>query len=248
MPITNFFDMTEAQRKAATSHSYKILRRLADIQIGLLDSQDKKTLGTKDHFIIQVTKSFWKDFDFAYSLRLKKYDFYAVYPVRTMMEKLLKMVQFNRLSITDQDEIVTKELLLEVKRNYDLSGNDEGLYAKLNTNSKYPDLTQVNDNDLKAFQSYEQLCNNFSNKKNLYGFYRWLSGIPHGNVAHLMFQRTIGESEYRRIMMMGIYFAFEMLLAVDINFENTHHLEIQTSFKEIQVLMGATIEETISQN
>lgn len=244
---TYFNSLAEPQKKAFTSASYKILRSLSDKQIGLLieAEHNPRLLSERNHFIFQITRSFWKDFDFAYSLRNGKYDTYAVYPVRTMMEKLLKTVQFNKLSIDQQDEIVKKELLCEIKRNFDLSGEDDGIYDKVNVNGKYPPLSEVNLKDLKTFAPYDQLCSNFKNKKNLYGFYQWLSGIPHGNLAHIMFQKTLGTSEYRRVMMMAVYFGYEMLLAVDINFKNSHIVEIHNEFKKIQKMIGIDLENSI---
>jgi len=236
----NYLDMSESQRKSATSSCYKILRRLGDVQIELLNrmEQNPYTLLSKHHFVSYMVKSFWVDFDFAYSLRNTKYDSYAVYPIRTIMEKMLKMVQFNKLSLEEQNDVVTKKLLLSMKRSYDMGQKDTSLYDQTNSENKFPPVDRVADKDLKAFESYEHLCNNFKNKKNLYIFYRWLSGIPHGNLAHLMFKRVLADTEYRRVVMMGLNFAYEMLLASDAYFNRIHWGEINVAWKQTQKIMG----------
>jgi len=207
----------------------------------------KQIANTFDNLLKDLDKALKKsklpDGDFAFSLRNKKYDFYAVYPIRTMMEKNLKMFFFLSKTTSEQDNMSNKESLLFAKRIYDFHVSHQfdpteiiGLYRILNNQNNYPDITLVNDKDLKAFPPCEQLCS-----KKEYHYYRWLSGVPHGQLGHTMSMETIGNTEHRRLLMKGNLFCYNFLKLIDNYLGNPMITEIENAFKEVKELFKGSL-------
>lgn len=236
-------------RTTAVNFSYRLLRNVAKKQLIELKKQDKDPLFLKSnrhHYIFQITKSFWRDTDFSFSLRHKKWNFYSVYPIRTVMEKYLKMNYFMTKNNTEQDEIAEKEFLLACKKIYEFSRNRNydtseivKIYRDFNNTFRntYADVGAIAFKNLKSFPTYEKLCKNSSIQgENNYDYYRWLSSIPHGELGHTMFLKVIGGGEYRRITMWGNLICHEMLKLTDVYLNNSTKKEIEKSFRNVQSL------------
>ncbi|MEK7520049.1 MAG: hypothetical protein AAB581_02295 [Patescibacteria group bacterium] len=240
--------MSEQQRTQVVLDVFKLFREIAEEQIILIKSAKRDTQGldSRHHFIFATTLSFWRDADFALSLYGTQWDFYAFYPIRTMMEKLLKMGYFNTLSEEAQNQVWQKESLLVTKRHYDMSG-DQKLYNKIRGN--FPSVEAITEKELKVFPHYEELCRLYSNSKISYYWYRWLSGMPHGNLAFLLMHETLKDSEFRRCIHMGGFFGYEMLRVVDVHFANRHLIKIESTMNSARKVfvdvMGQSQEEAM---
>ena len=177
----NWNKKSERQKVQAINKGYKILRRAAQKQLVLLEQQEKDKLHIKSSrhlFIFTIVKSFWENADFAFSLRNKKWNYYAVYPIRTMMEKMLKLSYFLKQSVEYQNDLSDKELLFFGKLIYDFEKSIDSDVTEIIKNynllkslatKRYPNIDKVNIKDLKSFPPYEQLCRDRYKKE--YSYY-----------------------------------------------------------------------------
>ncbi len=236
-----FFDwlnLPEAERIVRIERSYEVLRQVADKQLLLLEQFEKSSSHrkTEAHFyFLKIVRSFWRDADFALWLGKSQYGFYATYPVRTMMEKMLKIFWFSDQDPDKQDLIARKELLkqcLDLYRSEKDYGRPGGVYKRLYeriSRGDFPSIDEVKRKDLEAFPSYEVLCkkSKLVDGDKLYHSYRTLSGLPHGDL--LSVSRIHGEEEvgeYRRVIMFAVRFCVEMIKAVDFHLERATHQDI----------------------
>lgn len=238
-------EKSEKQKLSVIHKGYKILRKLATKQIVLLEHQrnDRSFVKSSRHnFIFFIIKSFWEDADFAFSLKNKKWKYYAAYSVRTMMEKCLKLSYFFKQVPSRQDDITDKEFLFFSKIHYDflkLNSFDTTEAVKcyndlrLNTKKKYPDVDKISIGALKAFHPYDQLCQNDKE----YIYYRWLSGIPHGQLVHLMSLETNTEAEYRNFILKGNLFCYKILTLTDKYLNGVTETEVKEAINKAKNLI-----------
>lgn len=253
--FTEFWlNLSEEQRRVRTEKAYRIYKKVADAQLDLLTKlkKSKELLKSERHlYFFFIVKSFWKDAEFALALGKKKYRDYAIYPVRTMMEKLLKIIWFTRQkTVKDQDELTVKELLLTAFDNYNFEKNSGGSgdnfkqhYNAINAYGDYPDIDNASRKKLKAFPSYKELCEKsaLNDAKYLYASYSYLSTIPHGELLSVIDTQESGNigKEYRRVMMLLVRFAQEMLLVTDFHLQNKTKEEVQKSIKQAEQIVKA---------
>lgn len=207
--------------------TYRILRKVADEQLIILDEARKSPIMPKSErhlYFFTIVASFWRDGDFALSLGKKNSSFYATYPVRTMMEKMLKMLWFVQQDADGQDAITKKELMkqcLDLYRTEKDMGNSGGEYMehyRAFNDVGLPGIDSVKRKELEAFPSYEELCkkSGLVDAATIYSSYRYLSGLPHGDLLSVFrIHQDQGPEEYRRVMMEAARFSIEMLKLVD---------------------------------
>lgn len=235
---------SDEQKMYAINKGYEILRKIAEKQIILLESQKKINHNSPRYtYLVTITKSFWENADFAFSLRNEQWSYYAVYPVRSMMEKSLKLPYFLKLSGSDQDIFSEKELLYGSKLNFEfnkLQGSDTTEIVKLyNTQraiatTKHPDLDKIGFKYFEPFPTYKDLC--LDDKE--YSYYRWLSCVPHGQLSFTMFLQTTGRSEYQRLMMKGNLFCYKILELTDGVLAGAMSSEVKEAIKQSRELMS----------
>jgi len=253
-----WLNLSEKQRKTRTEQAFRKYKKVADIQLDLLTKYKKSKEIPKSErhiYFFAIVKSFWKDAEFALALGKKKYRDYAIYPVRTMMEKLLKIIWFTRdKTIRDQNEITIKELLLTAFDNYNFERNDGGSgddfkrhYNAINACGDYPDIDSASRSRLKAFPTYKELCerSGLVDAEHLYASYSYLSTIPHGellSVINMQEKGSVGK-EYRRVMMLLVRFAQEMLLVTDFHLKSRTKEQVNNSIKEVKQIVKAGMHE-----
>lgn len=241
--LNHWLNLSEQQKKIRIERCYKVLRQVADKQLTLLSKfkKDKSCHKTERHsYFFTIVGSFWEDADFAFALGKKRHSFYAIYPVRTMMEKLLKILWFTNQKASEQDLIAIKELLIQCLHFYRLEKSDENSgekfesYYKEINNGIFPPIDKVRRNDLKAFPSYEDLCkkSGLRDSHKLYDFYRFLSGLPHGDFLSI-FRINAGQKneEYRRAMMLAVYFCTEMLKVTNFHLGQSTQQDVASAIK-----------------
>lgn len=237
--------LSERQRINRVEHCYKIFRRVADKQITFLrrikKEEENLTKGARCLYFFVIVESFWEDADFAIWLRKSRYRFYAEYPARTMMEKLLKILWFTKKNPNEQDRITRKELLkscLDYYRMEIKSGrsgqNFENHYINLNTNMEFSDIKTVKRKDLEAFPPYEQLCyqSGLTDASQLYDSYRFLSSLPHGDLLSVFMLQDQRKETYRRAMMLVVRFCIEMIKVTDFHLGGTTKDDVMVAIAE----------------
>ena len=232
------------QKTRAVNNGFTELRKIAREQIKIITKQKNNKdfkKSSRHHFIFHTIISFWRDADFAYSLRRKKWNFYVVYPIRTMMEKKLRMTFFLQKSTVIQEDMANKELLLSAKRIYDFhkvvigraTNERKKWYRSLNERDIFPDIDKVKDSDLKAFLPIERLCENQED----YQYFRYLSGVPHGQLGYTMFLDHTGKTEYRRLMMFGNILCYKMLKLTDSYLGKSMNTDIEDAYQKVKNLI-----------
>jgi hypothetical protein len=213
----DWISLPEAKRIKLVERSYEILREVANKQLQLLDEfeQSRSKRKTEAHFyFFNILRSFWRDADFALWLGKSQYAFYATYPVRTMMEKMLKLLWFTNQEPEERDLIAKKELLrncldlYNAEKHYGRSGEEyERIYNTIDRDA-FPNIGTVKRRDLKAFPSNEELCkqSKLVDGEKLYHTYRWLSGLPHGDLFSISRIRGQQEQtrEYQSVIMLAV--------------------------------------------
>jgi hypothetical protein len=216
----------ERKRRVLIDKFYGVLRKVADKQLHIIEKfrKSKDQPKAERHlYLLEITKSFWKDGDFALALGKGKYALYATYPARTMMEKVLKVLWFSKQKMGDQDLITKKELLKQCLDYYRIEGRPDNknrfakTYKEIN-DVGLPNIDNVKRGELEAFPGYEELCqkSGLPDASTLYRAYRHLSGLPHGDLLTTF--RTKGDEEikeYRRVMTEAVRFSMEMIKVTD---------------------------------
>jgi len=260
--FTEFWlNLSEEQQKNRTERAFRKYKKMADIQLDLLIKykKSKKLSKSERHiYLFAIVISFWKDAEFALALGKNKYRDYAVYPVRTMMEKLLKIIWFTRnKTVQDQDEITVRELLLTafVNYNFERDGGGSGdnfkrSYNAINVYGDYPNIDNASLSKLKAFPSYKEMCekSGLHDAECLYASYSYLSAIPHGELLSVI---DMGDNEnmgkeYRRAMMLLVRFTQEMLLVTDFHLQHRTKEQVATSIKEAEQIVKADMYKNLT--
>lgn len=244
-----WLSLPDKHKKIRLERIYRMLRNVSDKQLSILDEfkKSKSVVKTARHlyFFIIVT-SFWEDGDFALSLGRNKFKHYAVYPARTMMEKLLKIIWFTKLKTAkDQDLITKKELLKSCLISYKRELSDgrattgfEDYYKKIN-DVGLPEISKVKIKELKAFPEYKEMCkkSGLLDSNNFYNSYRDLSGLPHGNLLSVfIIQNNQTEQEYIRAMLNIIRFCIEMLKITDYHIEHKTKKEVEEIIQKSRIV------------
>jgi len=242
----NWQKLTSSKRKAKIEKCYHVLRQVGNKQLVLLRKYelDKSIQKTERHlYFFNLTKSFWKDGDFALALGKNKYSFYAVYPARTMFEKLFKMIWFSNLKTEDeQNKVAIMELLtscLDLYRMEKDNGNSgkeyEEYYNIYNADGNFKDIKSITRSELKVFPNFEELClkSGFDDSENLYKTYRYLCGLPHGQLLSIIMAKQDIAGEYRRYIMIIIRCCIEMLRTVDYNLEAKTQHDVQKAINKV---------------
>ena len=95
-----------------------------------------------------------------------------------------------------------------------------------------PNIESVKRKELEAFPSYEEICkkSGLVDAATFYNSYRWLCGLPHGNLLSVFRIKDDGREEYRRVMMEAVRFCIEMLKITDF------HLHYETRDEVAKVI------------
>jgi hypothetical protein len=155
-----------------------------------------------------------------------------------MMEKMLKMLWFTKQKSDGQDAITKKELMkqcLDLYRIEKDAGESGGSYKKhydAFNDIGLPGIESVKRKELEAFPSYEELCkkSGMVDAATFYSSYRWLSGLPHGDLLSVFRIQDQSNEEYRRVMMEAVRFCIEMLKLTDF------HLQFATKDEVAKVI------------
>lgn len=231
--------LSGAQRKSRLERVYRLIRKTAQRQLGLLDDfeKSKENIKTERHsYFFPMIKSFWEDGDFALSLGKNKFKHYAIYPARTMMEKLAKIIWFTKQKPSNQDIITKKELmrscLISFKREYNdgrSTAEFENQYNQLN-DVDLPDIKVVKISDLDAFPRHEEMCkkSGLPDASTFYDSYRDLSGVPHGNLLPTFLVQNGGKDYvYIQAMHNSVRFSIEMIKIVDFHLGHQMRQEVK---------------------
>lgn len=221
--------------------AYRLLRKVADRQLAILEEVKKSPTAPKSEkhlYFFTIIGSFWRDGDFALALGKKNHSFYATYPVRTMMEKMLKMLWFTKQTSDGQDAITKKELmkqcldLYRVEKEAGGSGESYKQHYDAFNDIGLPEIESVKRKELEAFPSYEELCkkSGMVDAETFYSSYRWLSGLPHGDLLSVFRIQDQSSEEYRRVMMEAVRYCIEMLKLTDF------HLQFATKDEVTKVI------------
>jgi len=236
----------EKQKKIRVERAYNVLRKEAKLQLDLLKKDKSRRESWADFYFFRVVQSFWTDGDFAISLGKKKWKFYAVYPARTMMEKMLKLLYFVNQSLGERDKITKKEFLRTYMRIYLFEKKDGGMtesyeerYKEIDDKNEFPKINDVSEKDLKAFKDYSILCSKSGLKDadDLYFDYRCLSGLPHGDLIALESIRFQKLEEYRRSITLIVRFCIEVLKLTDSHLFKTIRKNIKDAIDKTQEII-----------
>jgi len=238
-----WLSLSKKQQKIKLERIYTILRKVAGKQLLILDEfkKSKITIKTERHlYFFVIVKSFWEDADFALALGKNKYSFYATYPARTVMGKLLKILWFSKRNEKEQDLIMKKELLKRCLFLYRRELADgratnefENYYNKIN-DVGFSAISEVKSSELDAFPKYEELCkkSGLVDADVLYNSYRDLSGLPHGDLLSVFLSQGEQKShEYVRAVYNIVRFSIEMLKITDFHIENKTKNDIEKAIK-----------------
>lgn len=246
--------LSEKQRVIRSERIYRKLKRVADLQLPLLNKH-KKIVGQDTvwafYYLFEVVKSFWRDGEFAIALGKNKWSFYAIYPTRTMMEKMLKLNYFSNQRLEEQNKIAKKELLRHYMRLYRVEKEEgrqnkgyEDQYKKIDDKNDFPDIDKAREEDFKSFPKSEEMClkSKLPDAKKLYFSYRYLSGLLHGELLSLVIVSLYGQGkeEYRRSMMLIIRFCTEVLKLTDFHLEHKTQKEVEAVIIETGKIASAT--------
>jgi hypothetical protein len=242
-----WMSLPERKRKILMERSYRLLRKVADKQLVILDKLRKSSDVPKSErhlYFFTIISSFWRDGDFALALGKKNHSFYATYPVRTMMEKTLKMLWFINQKPEEQDAITKKELLKQcldlyrIERDAGTSGDVYATQYRQINDIGLPDIDRVKRRELEAFPSYDALCltSRLPDAETLYNSYRFLSGLPHGDLLSVFrMHQGQGPEEYRRVMMDAVRFCIEMLKLTDFSLQFATKDEVADIIKRLNI-------------
>lgn len=245
--VEYLMSLPEKKKKIVMERSFMLVRAVGRKQLELLEKFEKDVVHPKTElhlYFFSIVKSFWKDADFALGLGKKKNRSYAIYPARTMMEKVLKILWFTKQTKAEQDEIAKKELLLSCLTHYNIAKEQfyKDQYQKINKGNIYPDIDTVKRADLKAFPVYEELCekSGLIDAKNLYFSYRYLSGMPHGDLLSTYMINNLGmeNAEYRRALSLACRYEMEMIKVVDLHLNGATTMEVKDVLEKVNKLIG----------
>lgn len=243
--------LPEEKRLVLLVQIYKIIQDVAKLQASILDKTDHKDIpdyNLRHEYFETIVQSFWLDAEYVLSLGQGKYQVYAVYPTRAMMEKALKLIWFSNQTQEKQDTIAKKDLLRQCRVLYQVEKEDiyPELYKEINSDGELPDSENVRMSDLKSYPPCEQLCLNskLEDADTLYKSYRYLSARPHADflwtfAAHKMEGES--DKEYRRALMIATRFLIEVTKIVDFQIGNKTKDEIAKALKMMDDLrLGKT--------
>jgi len=238
-----WMSLSYKQRRVRLENIYKLLRKTAQKQLNLLDDfkNSKEEMKTERHsYFFSIVNSFWDDGDFALALGKNKFKHYAIYPTRTMMEKLLKILWFSNQKSEDQDMITKKELLrscllshMRDKNNGYKNSLFEKHYKGLN-DVNLPEISKVKISELNSFPKYEELSkkSGLIDADTFYDSYRSLSEMPHGNLLSIfMLQNGYKDQFYMQAMHNIVRFCIEMIKVVDFHLDHAMRQEIKDLIK-----------------
>ena len=232
---------------------YRILRKVANNQLIILNEfrKSKTTLKSWRHlYFFEIIESFWNDGDFALSLGKNKHSAYAIYPARTMMEKLLKIEWVSKMKAQEEQDIVAKKELLKsclISYRKDIDNGRTGADFKKHYNEindiGLPAIDAVKMKDLEAFPSYEEMCikSRLPGSSQLYYNYRMLSGLPHGNLLSVFMKQHKqgdGNDEYIQAMVFINRFSMDMLKVTDFNIGYKTKKEIKDAEERAKTIIN----------
>ena len=239
-------EIPERRRKVLVERAYMAFRNVRNKQIEILRELKRSKNFTKNGrftYFFVVVESFWRDADFALALGKKNHSHYATYPVRTMMEKLLKILWFTKQTPEIQDTIIKKELLYgcylfhKMEQEAGRTGEEfEKRYGEINhhfNGEVLPPINSVKADVFKIFESYKILCqkSGLIDATTLYNSYRHLSGLPHGDILSIFRIGDEEREEYRRVMMLAVRFSIEMLKITDLQIVRATKNEVASAIE-----------------
>lgn len=250
-------NITFIKKRYLLKRSFRILKKVADRQIELFNEfeESKKTKkGIRHLYFFSIVKSFWEDGDFSFFLGKTKYLDYSVYPARTMMEKLLKILWFSNEDERGQDAIAIKELssncLLSYKKEKEEGKTgkeyreDFDFFRSLDDALQIPDINNVKFKDLKPFPTYEVLCNKsgMCDAEKHYDIYRYLSGRPHGELFSIIIKNAGKEEEFIRWTLCIIRWCIEMIQMADFHLGGKTKKEILVAKRKCEKIKNKILQ------
>jgi len=248
--------LSDKNRKKRLIRGFYIFKKIADKQLDNFEIFIKKEGLQNDfdiYYFFNVVKSFWEDSFFSISLlKKKKFYHYAIYPVRTMMEKIIKLIYFTK-NEAKRKEIIKKELLLACVTNYKMSvlNGESGdkfrlQYDELNLQKEYCPIYEVKIEQLRAFPNYETLCRGAvsilmggeeGDGDRLYNIYRYLSGLPHGNIISIKMKDHKNDKKFTRDFLLMMRFCEETIKLMDYHMERKFTKEVNDAIKKVEKII-----------
>lgn len=227
----------EFLRRRRLEKAYKSIRYLIYKQLDSLQKFKTSPINLKQGwhvYVFNTVEGFWDNAELALRVGNRKATRnFAFYPVRMVMETLLRLIYFCKQTQQEREMITAKEILriqhLLYNREKQVGGDTidyASEYNKIVREFKVlvPQIDVAKVKDLDPFPDMWKLCSesNLKDPKMLYFFYRYLCEASHGKmIATVIRKQSFANEEYRRALSLLILFCKEMLVLVDRDFLNS---------------------------
>ena len=238
--------LSKKQRKERILRAFSPIRKMAQKQIDFLKKYEKSDKEKDIDFMYyyNTLASVWNNIDFAIALGKGRYQKFAFYPTRNVLENGFRLEYFTRQSKEKRKEIAVIEFLRVIYRSYEHDKSKGRDVSEYKENYKHfaslvkisPKIDDFKKSEAEPFPSMFELVKNTKIEGGIdwYHHYQSLCEVAHGKLFRTIMSSSFELDEYVWCLQYIQFMAIYVLKLTDFHINGLVTKEVKNIIKQAE--------------